>query len=286
MAAYGTQYMRFAPMIMPEPETSMPTYGVQVSMGPLVTGNETVTLATADNYGDNVLQNKFNEVASAAIPAEVTQCPKASLALVYGAHLDPKTQVISYGAGDTAPFGGLALIRNLEDKSGKKTFEANFYTKAQAALGNVNAQTKGSSITYQNTTINFTAFPPLWPEGKWKYTAEFDTFNEAVAFIDEMFGGAAPPASQLTGAIITGTATVGSTLGVDLVYSATPMSTPSLTYVWQSSDDDVAYTDIAGANSATYVVQSGDEDAYIRCVVSASGSATGTATSPGVLATV
>ena len=36
----------------------------------------TVTTATAEDYGDNVLQVKISEFVSAAIPAELNDCPK------------------------------------------------------------------------------------------------------------------------------------------------------------------------------------------------------------------
>lgn len=189
MSAFGLMDMRFAKFKADETEEAMPTYDAPLSLGPTATANMTVTTATAEDYGDNVLQVKISEFVSASIPAELNDCPKEALAATVGATYDAEKKEIAYSGDDSAPFGGLSYIRNLKRKGSSATiYEAHFYTKVQGAIGNENAQTKGSSITFQHATINFTAYQPLMQGCKWHYTAEFDTLAGARAYIDEKFG--------------------------------------------------------------------------------------------------
>jgi hypothetical protein len=189
MAGFGGEYAGFAKFVGEETKETAPVYGAAVWLGPFVSGNLTVTNASGELYGDNVLQEKVERFASGAIPMEVTECPKASIATIYGAEYNEMTQGINYSSDDEAPYGALWYIRNILRK-GKEVFEANFYTKAQAARTADNTQTRAGSITFTNHTINWTIMDPLHKDTKWQYTAEFDSYDEAVAWIDGKVGGA------------------------------------------------------------------------------------------------
>ncbi len=62
-----------------------------------------------------------------------------------------------------------------------------------------------------------------------------------------------------------------------ITYTGTPLSAPTLTYVWKIGDSaSGAFTDISGATSATYEPIEANEGKYIKCEVTASGTALGT----------
>ncbi len=187
MAGFGGEYAGFAPFVGEETENSAPSYGPLVSLGPFVSGNLTITNASGELYGDNVLQEKVDKFASGAIPMEVTECPKKSIAEIYGATYDEANKSVGYSADDEAPYGALWYIRNILRK-GKEIFEPNFYAKAQASRTTDNTQTRSGSITFTNHTINWTLMAPLHKETKWQDTAEFDTREEAIAWINEKLG--------------------------------------------------------------------------------------------------
>lgn len=189
MAGFGGEYAGFAKFLTDETKEAAPTYDAALSLGPFVSGNLTVTNASGELYGDNILQEKVDRFASGAIPMEVTECPKASIAAIYGATYNESTKGIDYSTSDEAPYGALWYIRNILRK-GNEIFEANFYTKAQAARTTDNTQTRSGSITFTNHTINWTIMDPLHKGTKWQYTAEFDTFAEAVAWINGKIGAA------------------------------------------------------------------------------------------------
>ncbi|MGN0620551.1 MAG: DUF5309 family protein [Porcipelethomonas sp.] len=72
---------------------------------------------------------------------------------------------------------------------------------------------------------------------------------------------------------VTGTATSA----LEIEYIGTPASDPVLAYQWQSGNSaSGAFTDISGAESAVYTPDESDAGKYIRCKVTASGSAAGT----------
>lgn len=272
MAGFGGEYARFAKFATEESSAAAPTYDAPVSLGPLVSGNLTVTNASGEQYGDNILQEKVDKFASGAIPMEVTDCPKASIAEVYGATYNEEQNEVEFGSDDEAPYGALAYIKNILRK-GTEIFEANFYPKAQAARTIDNTQTRSGSITFQNSTINWTIMDPIHKTTKWQYAAEFDTYDEAVTYIEGKLG-----VIYLTGG--TAAAETSGLAGEDL--TATPTwndeenaPTTGITYQWQYLNVGVwedltdSYT---GHNTATLTtVEAQDEDVKFRCAITYNG---------------
>lgn len=271
MAVFGGEYARFAKFASEETDTSAPTYEAPVRLGPLVSGNLTITNASGVIHGDNVVQEQVDKFASGAIPMEVTDCPKASIAEIYGATYNEENKAVEYGADDEAPYGGLSYIKNILRK-GKEIFEAHFYPKAKAARTTDNTQTRSDSITFQSTTINWTITAPLHKGTKWHQTAEFDTFSEAAAWLDEKLGALTITiTSQPTDA----TVTEGSiTESLSIVAGA---GSKALSYQWfsNSTETTVGGSEVSGATSATFEIPDDltkiGSPYYYYCVVSADG---------------
>lgn len=186
MAAFGAQYPVFAPFAADETDTAMPTYDAtkKVTIGELVSANLTLTMANGDIWGDDKQIEEVNEFASGALPMETVDMTDDVATVVYGSTVVDQT--IEDKTTDEAPYGGLGYFKSLMRKS-KKYYQAFFYPKVKAALGNDNAQTKGSSITFQTTTTNFTIAAPLYDEGAWRRRQTFDTIAEAKTWIDAQF---------------------------------------------------------------------------------------------------
>lgn len=272
MPGFGVEYCRVALHKTRDSETQAPTYDKLMSMGPLVTANMTPTVASGDAWGDNTQQAKKTRFVEAAIPVEVTSCPKKTKAAIYGATYDEATDGIKHNAyKDSPPDLGLAYIKNESDNSGDY-WEPHFYAKAKAALSPENAQSQNTSISFQNTTINFAAVQPLNRPTNWHEEARFTGYIEAVNWVNERFGITDPTMAIVE---ITGTPKAGETLGVNIVYSKTPDTPPTLTYKWEISDDDANFTAITGEVSSTYTVANGDVSKFIRVTVTASGSVEG-----------
>ena len=182
-----------------------------------------------------------------------------------------KNKSVDYGADDEAPYGAVTYIRNILRK-GKEVFEANFYAKAQAARTTDNTQTRSGSITFQNTTINWTIMDPLHKATKWQSTAEFDTYDEAAAWLDEKLG-----ALTITITSQPDDATVGEgaiTESLSIVASA---GGKSLTYQWyaNTTESTVGGTPVSGATGALFAIPNDLTEVgspyYYYCVVSGEG---------------
>ena len=162
MANFGAKYPCFAPFKGVEPTNALPKYDAKVVVGKLVSANLTVNLA------------------SGTIAMETDDMLDDVAAVVYGATAAEKK--VTYNKGDTAPYGGLGYFKTLM-RDGAKYYKGYFYPKVRAALGNDNAQTRGSSITFGTSNTTFTVFAPN--TGDWRITETFDSEAEARAWVDE-----------------------------------------------------------------------------------------------------
>ena len=271
MAGFGGEYARFAKFATEETSSAAPTYEAPVDLGPLVTGNLTVTNASGELYGSNGLQEKVDKFASGAIAMEVTDCPKETLAEIYGATYNETNKEIEYGQDDEPPYGALSYIRNILRK-GKEVFEAVFYSKVQAALASENTQTRSGSITFQNVAINWTVLAPLHKETPWRVTAEFDTREGAIAWLDEKMGALEITITTQPQDVTVTEGEISETLSI--VASA---GSKTLSYQWyeNSTESTVGGTPVSGATSATFAIPDDltkiGGPYYYYCVVSCEG---------------
>ena len=171
MAGFGAKYPCFAP-IATEPEGSLPTYGAGAYIGKLNLANLTVTLASGEAWGDDELAEQVSEFASGSLAMETLDMEDNIASMIYDAQV--QEGVVHYNSGDTPPLGG------------KKYFQAIVYPKVRAALGNDNAQTKSSTITFTNTQTTFTIFAAA--NGDWRLVKTFDTEAAARAYIQTTLG--------------------------------------------------------------------------------------------------
>jgi len=113
------------------------------------------------------------------------------------------------------------------------------------------------------TNINTSFVKP--PAGTKIYTMA----GEAVATINVL--------PQLDTVTLSGTPTVGvPTAALTLTYKGVPATAPTLAYQWEiASSARGAFANIAGATGATYTPVAGNVGKFIRCEVTASGTATG-----------
>lgn len=82
---------------------------------------------------------------------------------------------------------------------------------------------------------------------------------------------------EIDSVVLSGTPKVGeATQALEITFIGEPSEEPTLAYQWQKGDTPMgSFTDIATATDATYTPVAGDAGKFIRCVVTASGSATG-----------
>ena len=94
MAAFGAEYICFAPFSEAETDAAAPKYGEMMNLGPVMTANMTITNAKGEIYGDNKAQESVSEFVSAAIATDLTDCEPKKKAAVLGAHWDDSAKEV------------------------------------------------------------------------------------------------------------------------------------------------------------------------------------------------
>lgn len=149
-----------------------------VVLGKLVSANLTVNLASGELYADDNLAEQLSEFASGTIAMETDDLTDDNASEVYGCTVSEG--LVTYNKDDTPPRGCLGYYKVLM-RQGVKYYKGFFYPRVRAALGNDNAQTRGSSITFQTTSTSFTVFAD--DSGDWRETKTFTTAAQATAWI-------------------------------------------------------------------------------------------------------
>lgn len=176
MAEFGAKH----PCFKPEEGDKL------VVIGKLVSANLTVTLASGELYADDELAEQVSEFASGSIAMETDDMTDENASVVYGCKVADK--VVVDNVGDTAPAGRLGYYKVLM-RNKKKYYKGFFYPRVKAALGNDNAQTRGSNITFQTTSTTFTVFAD--ENGDWRKRQTFEKEADALAWVESMVNGEA-----------------------------------------------------------------------------------------------
>lgn len=180
----GMKCPKFA-KITEESASALPTYdSTIVTIGEAISGNLTINLATGELHSDDALNIKVSDFSSGTLALETDGLDDEVASALFGA--TAATGLVTYSAGDTAPNGGLAYYTPMRDKTGTPYFKGYYFPKVQAAMGNDNAATKGSSITFQTANTTFTIMK--CNTGAWMQTEILDAESEAAAWCETKLG--------------------------------------------------------------------------------------------------
>jgi len=158
-----------------------PEGGAGIVIGRLVSANLTVNLATGEQYADDSLAEFLSEFSSGSIAMETDDITDDIASIIYGAKVN--NGVVTYNKNDNAPRGCLAYYKALM-RHGKRSFKGYYYPQVSAVLGNDNAQTRGSSITFNAVSTTFTVFAD--ENGAWRFTKEFSEEASCRAWVEQM----------------------------------------------------------------------------------------------------
>jgi len=152
---------------------------VGVVLGKLVSANLTVNNASGELYADDALAEQVSEFASGSLAMETDDLSDANASKVYGCTVSGGE--VTFNKEDTPPEGTLAYYKVLS-RGGVRYYKAFVYPRVKAQVGNDNAQTRGSSITFQPATTTFTVMCD--DSGNWRKTKTFDSKADAVAYVN------------------------------------------------------------------------------------------------------
>ena len=185
MPSFGAKNPYFC-KIKEEPEGTLPVYeGDPVKIGRLVKADLTIQMASGKIFADDGLAESVDEFASGSVAMETDDILDSAASVIYGTTVDGKT--VHYNIKDDPPSGGLAYYKKLMRKR-KVLYKGLFHPLVKASLGNDSASTKTDSITFGTSSTNFTVFAAA--NGDWRITEEFDTEEEAIAWVKGRFAPA------------------------------------------------------------------------------------------------
>lgn len=154
-----------------------------VVLGKLVAANLTVNLSSGELYADDALAEQLSQFASGSIAMETDNMADEVASTIYGATVTDG--VVTYKSTDTPPEGTLGYYKTLM-VGGVKKWRGYVYPRAKAAIGNDNAQTRGSSITFQTAQTTFAILEDA--NSVWRKTKDCDTEADAISFVKTACG--------------------------------------------------------------------------------------------------
>ena len=182
MPSFGAKNPYFC-KIKEEPEGTLPVYeGDPVKIGRLVKADLTIQMASGKIFADDGLAESVDEFASGSVAMETDDILDSAASVIYGTTVDGKT--VHYNTKDDPPSGGLAYYKKLMRKR-KVLYKGVFHPLVKASLGNDSANTKTDSITFGTSSTTFTVFAAA--NGDWRITEDFDTEEEAIAWVTGRF---------------------------------------------------------------------------------------------------
>ncbi|MCI9348590.1 MAG: hypothetical protein HFF83_05090 [Oscillibacter sp.] len=195
MASFGAKFPCFNP-VSEEPEGTLPVYKnpEPVRIGRLVKADLTVNLSSGKLFADDSLTESVDEFSSGSIAMETDDMEDSVAAVLYGCSVEEGE--VHYNVGDDPPAGGLAYYKKLMRRK-KVLYKGYFYPLVKAALGNDTAQTKTDSITFGTNSTAFTVF--ACETGDWRFTEEFPTEAETIAWVKEKLKGSGTAADEPSG---------------------------------------------------------------------------------------
>ena len=185
MPSFGAKNPYFC-KIKEEPEGTLPVYeGDPVKIGRLVKADLTIQMASGKIFADDGLAESVDEFASGSVAMETDDILDSAASVIYGTTVDGKT--VHYNTKDDPPSGGLAYYKKLMRRR-RVLYKGIYFPLVKASLGSDTANTKTDSITFGTTNTTFIVFAAA--NGDWRITEEFDTEEEAIAWVKGRFAPA------------------------------------------------------------------------------------------------
>lgn len=158
------------------------TYGTPASPGKAVTFSFTPTLADAELYADDTLQEVDNQVTGADVTLGIDRSDdttmNALLGHTFGVGDAAATQISS--TNDVAPYVGVGRVTRLMQDNVQK-FRATVIKLIKFSEPSEEDNTRGESVTFNTYELQGKMKIPA--DGNWRVRETFDTLQDAVDFV-------------------------------------------------------------------------------------------------------
>ncbi len=191
MARYGAKYIKWAPYQTADTSSAAPTYdGTKaIELSELTTANWTPTIASGQQYGNNMKVEEISQVTGGTLGLEIADLSEAARISLYGNKPDSASAATKsvQGAEDEPPYGGVVYIK-CGVRSGVYYWEGYFYPKCKAVPSADGVQTGNNSITLSGDSLSFSVFPRLNDQGVREISKRFTSEADAIAWCDTQLG--------------------------------------------------------------------------------------------------
>lgn len=176
MAKKGVRYVCFGKL-----DEQTGKYSDGKFIGPTTQLNGSINKATADDYGDDMVQEHADVVVGGALTWEANNDSEEIYTYLLGHKVDETSGELIVNANDVAPYVGVACITQAEGK-----WIGKFYPKVQFAEPSDDNSTITDSITFGHVTIEGAIF--LNSDYDLKRRKRFDTLAEAKTWVQSKIG--------------------------------------------------------------------------------------------------
>lgn len=164
------------------------TYGTPASPGKAVNFSFNPTLADAELYADDVLQEVDNQVTGADVTLGLDRADEttmnALLGHTFGTGAAAATQTSDIA--DVAPYVGVGRVTRLMVDNVQK-YRGTVLKLVKFAEPSEEDQTRGETVTFNTYELQGKMKVPA--DGKWRVRETFDTQTAAVTFVKTQLGG-------------------------------------------------------------------------------------------------
>lgn len=167
-----------------EAQDGTPTYGGAKNLGKAVSCSVSISNNSATLYADDALAESDTSFQSGTVTLGVDDDREATFADLLGHSVTEEGEVIS-NSNDTAPWVGVAriivkLVNNV------RIYKVVILNKVKFSEPSDDDNTKGESVEFSTPSIEGTV--ATLNNGDWKDVKTFSTKDEALAFIQTVFG--------------------------------------------------------------------------------------------------
>ena len=164
------------------------TYGTPASPGKAVTFSFTPTLADAELFADDTLQEVDNQVTGADVVLGLDRADEETMNTIlghtFGSGSAAATQTSS--TADVAPYVGVGRVTRLMVDNVQK-FRATVLKLVKFSEPSEEDNTRGETVTFNTYELNGKMKVP--DNGEWRVRETFTTQAAAVAFVKSQLGG-------------------------------------------------------------------------------------------------
>ena len=190
MAKYGARNSFWAPWADDSQDTDknkLPTYGAAKPCGQLNKITDSPNFQEGSLAGDDTIVLYEKAFIDGTVTEENVFIPIADAAVMLGASYD-ETNGMALGVDDKAPYIGKGFVTHHVGKTGSY-WEAVFYPKLKANPSGRDYSTRAKDINFATDKMEYVWEAPAC--GKYMIVKDFATEDEANAYIEALFKGAA-----------------------------------------------------------------------------------------------